>query len=211
MTEPTTAAFWEDHYAQRSRVWSGRPNAVLVDEVGALPAGLALDLGCGEGGDAVWLAERGWRVVAVDVSQTALDRAASAAEAAGVADRIEWQRHDLAQTFPSGAFDLVSAQFLQSPIDFPVERVLRSAAAAVGAGGTLLIVSHAAPPAGAAHGNDHAPPGGFPDPAETATAIGLRSDDWDLVACELRERPAAGHAGEPTTLVDGVIRAARRA
>ena len=89
---------------------------VLVDVVGSLRPGKALDLGCGEGGNAIWLARQGWRATAVDVSATALDRASSDAATAGVADRIDFQRHDLALTFPSGAFDLVSAQYLHSPI-----------------------------------------------------------------------------------------------
>ena len=135
--------FWEDHYRQRGRVWSGRPNPVLVDVVGSLPPGRALDLGCGEGGDAIWLARQGWLVWAVDVSTMALDRAATDAATAGVADRIDFQRHDLALTFPSGAFDLVSAQYLHSPIECPRVRVLQKAASAVTPGGLLLIVDHA--------------------------------------------------------------------
>jgi SAM-dependent methyltransferase len=93
--------FWEDHYSRRGRVWSGRPNPVLVDVVGSLRPGTALDLGCGEGGDAIWLARQGWHVRAVDVSATALDRASADAATAGVADHIDFQRHDLALTFPS--------------------------------------------------------------------------------------------------------------
>src|SRR3712207_2787200 len=108
--------FWEDRYRRRGRVWSGRPNPVLVDVVGSLRPGTALDLGCGEGGDAIWLARQGWRVTAIDISTTALDRAAADAATAGVADRIDFRQHDLALTFPSGAFDLVSAQYLHSPI-----------------------------------------------------------------------------------------------
>src|SRR5918994_591290 len=84
--------FWEDHYRRRERVWSGRPNAVLVDVAGSLQPGTALDLGCGEGGDAIWLAQQGWRVRAVDVSATALDRAAAEAATAGVVDRIDFHR-----------------------------------------------------------------------------------------------------------------------
>src|SRR5918997_3489935 len=80
--------FWEGHYRGRERVWSGRPNPVLVDVVGSLRPGTALDLGCGEGGDAIWLARQDWRATAVDVSATALDRAAADAATAGVADRI---------------------------------------------------------------------------------------------------------------------------
>ena len=112
--------FWEDHYRRRERVWSGRANPVLVDVVGSLPPGTALDLGCGEGGDAIWLARQGWRVSAVDVSATALRRAAAYAATAGVADRIDFQQHDLARTFPAGAFNLVPTQYLQSPVELPV-------------------------------------------------------------------------------------------
>jgi 2-polyprenyl-3-methyl-5-hydroxy-6-metoxy-1,4-benzoquinol methylase len=123
--------FWEGHYHRRERVWSGRPNPVLVEVVGGLRPGTALDLGCGEGGDAIWLARQGWRVTAVDVSATALDRAAADAATAGIADRIDLRQHDLALAFPPGAFDLVSAKYLHSPIEFPRARVLQEAASAV--------------------------------------------------------------------------------
>ncbi len=102
MSEPNPEAktYWEEHYGERERIWSGRVNVQLAAVVGELPVGRALDLGCGEGGDAVWLAERGWNVVAVDVSETALVRAAGEAEARGVLDRIDFQRHDLSDSFP---------------------------------------------------------------------------------------------------------------
>ena len=201
-----STAFWEDHYGRRPQVWSGRPNAVLVDEVAGLPPGSALDLGCGEGADAVWLAVRGWRVTAVDVSQTALDRAARAAVAAGVDALVDWQRHDLADTFPAGWYDLVSAQFLQSPVELPSERILRQAAGAVAPGGTLLVVTHAAPPPWAEHHDHH---GDLPGPDDTAAAIGLQEDGWVLVVCELREREATGPNGEQATLKDSVVKARR--
>ena len=79
-----TAAFWEELYRKKDRIWSGKVNAVMAAIVGDLPAGRALDLGCGEGGDAVWLAQRGWTVTAVDVSQLALDRAAAHAQDLGL-------------------------------------------------------------------------------------------------------------------------------
>ena len=85
--------FWEDRYRQRGRVWSGKPNPVLVDVVGSLRPGTALDLGCGKGGDAIWLARQGWHVTAVDLSATARDRAAADAATAGVADLIDFRHH----------------------------------------------------------------------------------------------------------------------
>lgn len=140
--------YWDERYGGTERIWSGRPNVALVREVTGLAPGTALDLGCGEGGDAIWLAGQGWQVVGTDVSRRALERAAGHAEQAGVADRVEWRRHDLAVDFPAGRFDLVSAHFLHSPVEMPREAILRSAAAAVAPGGVLLVVGHAGWPAG---------------------------------------------------------------
>jgi chemotaxis protein methyltransferase CheR len=106
--------FWEQHYGSRVRVRSGRPNARLVEVASELRPGRALDLGCGEGADALWLAEQGWQVVAVDVSATALQRAAADARERDLLAGIDFQRHDLSDSFPSGTFDLVSVQFLHS-------------------------------------------------------------------------------------------------
>ena len=130
---PSAEQFWEERYSGEERVWSGNPNVLLVREVADLAPGSALDLGCGEGADAIWLARRGWRVTAVDVSATALRRGAAHAADADVADGITWEQHDLSRSFPAGAFDLVSAQFLHSPVaeDGERESILRRAAAAV--------------------------------------------------------------------------------
>ncbi len=186
--------FWEDHYRRRGRVWSGRPNPVLVHVVGDLRPGRALDLGCGEGGDAIWLALRGWLVRAVDVSVTALDRAAADAATAGVADRIDFQRHDLADAFPAGTFDLVSAQYLHSPIEFPRVRVLRQAAGAVAPGGLLLIVDHAS-----------VRPGSWAEPEETLEPLELNPDEWHTEKLESREREHTEPNGQVTTRTDNII------
>ncbi|MFE7274059.1 class I SAM-dependent methyltransferase [Streptomyces sp. NPDC057623] len=146
MTETSAvkaAEFWEGRYRDGDRLWSGRPNALLVREASDLVPGTALDLGCGEGGDVVWLAARGWRVTGVDISHTALERAAGHAAEAGLSDRTAWERHVLGETFPEGSFDLVNAQFLQSPVALDQRRILGQAAEAVAAGGTLLVVMHA--------------------------------------------------------------------
>ena len=117
MSKSEAQQVWEEHYADRDRVWSGRVNVRLAEVAESLPPGRALDLGCGEGGDAMWLAERGWHVTAVDISQTALDRAAADARSRNLLERIDFQRHDLPDTFPEGVFDLVSAQFLHSTVE----------------------------------------------------------------------------------------------
>src|SRR4051794_25549620 len=85
--EVFTQRCWDEKYAAQDRIWSGRPNQPLVDHAADLPPGLALDVGCGEGADVVWLAERGWRVTGADVSPVALERARAHAGEAGMGDR----------------------------------------------------------------------------------------------------------------------------
>lgn len=193
--------FWEGHYLAHERRWSGRANAVLVDVVGSLPAGTALDLGCGEGADAIWLAGLGWRVTAVDVSVTALDRASASAATAGLEDLIDFQRHDLAHTFPDGTFDLVSAQYLQSPIEFPRERVLQAAASAVAPGGLLLVVTHASAPSWSWAHRDTV----FPTPEEALAELDPDPKQWRTELLGAPERQATGPNGESGTVTDNVI------
>lgn len=202
-TDVEAERFWEDHYGRHERVWSGRANPVLVDVAGSLPPGTALDLGCGEGGDAIWLAGLGWLVTAVDLSATALDRAAADAATAGVAERIDFQRHDLAVTFPSGAFDLVSAQYLHSPVEFPRAHVLQKAASAVTPGGLLLIVGHGSvlPPWAWKH-DPHIP---FPTPEEVLASLDLSPGQWHTEKLGSPERQAIGPDGQTGTVTDDVV------
>ncbi|MFU8870385.1 SAM-dependent methyltransferase [Micromonospora sp. SL4-19] len=197
-----TARFWDELYQQRDRVWSGRANAVLAEVVDPLPPGTALDLGCGEGGDAIWLAGRGWRVTAVDVSTTALSRLTAEATRAGVESRITVAMHDLTRTFPEGRYDLVSAQFLQSPLELPREAVLRAAARAVAPGGRLLVVEHGAPPSWARESHPHAH---FASPEEILAALDLHPDDWHTERLGAAHRTGTGPDGETGTLVDHVV------
>ncbi|ORB71902.1 class I SAM-dependent methyltransferase [Mycobacterium scrofulaceum] len=191
--------FWEDRYGSTERVWSGRVNPRLAEVAADLPAGRALDLGCGEGADAVWLAERGWRVVAVDVSATALRRAADAASERNLLAQIDFQCHDLNESFPDGMFDLVSAQYLHSPARLEREDVLRRAAERVNPGGVLLIVDHAASPPWAEH-HDHS----FPGIDEVLASLRLDSA-WTPVRTETAERETVGPDGQAATLQDNVI------
>ncbi|GAA4965905.1 hypothetical protein GCM10023238_37010 [Streptomyces heliomycini] len=131
------ARFWENLYRGKDAVWKGDPNPVLAETAAQFtPPGRALDLGCGEGGDTVWLATHGWHVTAVDIAPTALQRLTQHAARAGVTARVSTQQHDLAATFPTGTFDLVSAQYLQTPYDLPRADILRQAAHALTPGGS---------------------------------------------------------------------------
>ncbi len=131
---------WDERHAVRDPIESVDPDPTLVETCRSLEPGRALDLGSGDGRNAIWLAQRGWRVTAVDFSSVAIERAAVRAAAAGV--EIEWRREDLLAWRPTGAaFDLVILVFIHLPID---ERrtVYENAAAAVAPGGTLLVVAH---------------------------------------------------------------------
>ncbi len=199
------AEYWDDRYRESDRIWSGEPNQVLVREVAELTPGHALDLGCGEGGDAIWLARQGWRVTAVDISGVALDRAARNAVAAGVGDRIDWQRHDLAESFPGGEFDLVSAHFLHSPNDMPRDRILRDAAARVVRGGVLLIVGHGGfPPWDHDHHHMH-----LPTPQEVLADLGLPEGRWQVQVCAEHERTQTAPDGRPALRTDNTLRVQR--
>ena len=134
---------WDERYSTEEKIWSGDPNAQLVAEVSGLTAGTALDVGCGEGGDVIWLARRGWRVTGADFSANGLARAARHAERAGVAAQTDWWQVD-ARTFAAGGrcYDLVTTHFLHPPDGGMVE-VTRRLAEAVARGGHLLVVGHA--------------------------------------------------------------------
>lgn len=201
-TEPNEARqFWEQRYADADRVWSGRVNARLAEVAAPLSPGRALDLGCGEGADAIWLAEHGWQVLAVDVAETALGRAATEARARNMLERIEFQRHDLSESFPDGTFDLVSAQYLHSPVHLERDAILRRAAASVHPGGVLLVVDHGAAPPWMRDNHHH----DFPSVDEVIASLQLEERSWDRLRVESAERETTGPDGLPATLTDNII------
>ena len=203
MSDATT---WDERYAGTDRTFSGNPNNALVHEVTGLTPARALDVGCGEGGDAIWLAAQGWTVTAVDVSAVALRRAARHAEQAGVT--VDFQRHDLTDTFPDGTYDLVSSQFLYSYGDFPRERILRRAAEAVAPGGVLLIESHQD------HGPyapepDGQPPVRFPAVTELLANLRLPEGEWEVLRCAEHDREQTGPDGRPAHRTDSTLKLRR--
>jgi hypothetical protein len=203
--------FWEDRYGSKEQVWSGRVNRVLVDVASDLLPGRALDLGCGEGGDAIWLAQRGWQVTAMDISTIAVERGRTAALATGVpADRITWVAQDLADWTPSATFDLVSAFFLHSPVELPREEILRRAASAVAPGGHLLVVAHAAPPPWWTPDQHEHAHEALPTPEEELASLRLAAGEWDVVIAEARLRPTTDPEGKPVEILDGVVLVRRR-
>jgi SAM-dependent methyltransferase len=201
--DPAVRAEWDSRYADRQQLWSGRPNGALVAEIAGLTPGRVLDVGCGEGADAVWLAGGGWDVTALEVSGVALERAAGHARDAGVA--VRWVHAALTEAaLPAASFDLVSAQYpalLRTP-DAAAERALLGA---VAPGGVLLLVHHA--------GMDtrQADDSGF-DPADyvwPSMVAELLDEDWVVEVDEQRPRVAPdGGAGAHHT--DDVVLRARR-
>jgi SAM-dependent methyltransferase len=212
------AALWDERYRSKPQIWSGKPNPQLVREAGGLRPGHALDLGCGEGADAIWLAQHGWTVTAVDVSGVALERARGHEKAAlaresvhaaegAIASRIHWQQADLEQWQPADSYDLVTSQFLHSQ-ELAWQAPLRAAASAVKPGGTLLVVGHhpdRLPPWGGAHTHHNM----FYTADELVRELELNGPGWQLEVQTSRERPVTGPEGQQATIADVVVRASK--
>ena len=198
---------WDERYRASDAVFSRNPNRQVVVEAEGLTPGTALDVGCGEGGDAIWLAGRGWRVTGTDFSAVALDRCAALARQAGVGDRTEWRQVDARTWQPDGErWDLVSSQFIHLS-DGGMPDLVRRLGDAVAPRGTLLVVGH--------------------HPSDLETGLrwsiddilftpedllpGLEADAWD-VRTEVRTREEHSHDGGPGTVTvrDSVLVARRR-
>jgi SAM-dependent methyltransferase len=192
---------WDERYTGDELVWSVEPNRFLVREVEALPPGRALDLACGEGRNAVWLAERGWDVTGVDFSKVGLDKARRVADARGVS--VKWERADVTEYAPAPErFDLVIVMYLHLP-EGPRRVAFRRAAAAVAAGGTLHVVGH----------DITNPDDGWGGPSDAAVLYGPQDVVADLegletVKAERVRRPVQTDDGEKIA-IDVLVRATR--
>lgn len=195
---------WEERYAG-DRVWSGRVNVQLAAEAVDLAPGRALDVGCGEGGDALWLARHGWQVTASDFADAALARVAQHAAEAGLDDRVETRRIDVRTFEPAGeTWDLVTSHFVHLP-DGGMVDVVRRLASAVAPGGTLLVVGHA--PSDIHTGLRHGHHSFMHDADQLLPAL---DDAWEVEVCELRPRSQAHpETGEEIDIADAVLRARR--
>ena len=195
------AAFWDQMY--RSRPRKTEPNVVLAETVAGRSPGTALDVCCGMGADAIWLAKQGWKVTAIDMSNVALDRARDV----DVAREVTWIHGDaLVWQPPFEAYDLVSSQFLHvAPAERPA--LFRKLGSSVRRGGTLLVVAH--------HASDLQTTVGRPPNPElyfTADEIAasLAPEQWEIRFSGTRPRSGTDHQGRALTIQDMVFTARRR-
>ena len=174
--------FWEALYQRdEHRIWSGNVNANLRTEVEGLKPGHALDLGSGEGGDAIWLAKQGWTVDGVDISTIALARAAEAGAEAGVT--VNWLHRNITEWRPEAQYDLVSAQYMHLPPDLRRD-VFSAAAAAIRPDGSLLVVGHS-PKAMRQFDGQKPPEELYFEPEEITGYLG-DPGQWVVETCETR-------------------------
>lgn len=199
---------WDERYSGEETIWSGEPNVQLVAEASDLAPGTALDLGCGEGGDVIWLARRGWTVTGADFSAAGLARAARLAEEAGVGERTDWWQVD-AREFDAGGrtFDLVTSHYLHPPDEGMVEVVSRLAEA-VAPGGHLLVVGHAPPP-GATDLGAHEPNARHRAMFLAADLLPGLPEGFEELVVEQRPHPHT-RDGETVEIDDSVLLARRR-
>lgn len=198
------AQWWEDHYADTEPGPAGTPSPYLAEALDGLRPGTVLDAGCGTGGDALWLAQHGWDVTAVDVSPTAIRHAhRSAAEVdPAAAERISWLASDLMSWDPPQRFDAVVSQYVHP--DAPFDAFVHRLASAVVPGGTLLVVGHDHRDS---HASAHAPHDASIGTAAVTSA--LDPAEWEIATAETRVRRVP-RAGSHVELVDTVVSAHRR-
>ena len=183
---------WDRRYAVREFLWDTGPNRFVAEELSGLPPGLALDLASGEGRNAVWLAERGWQVTAVDFSGVALDKARKLAGDRGVA--VEWVQADLRDYEPApGRYQLVVVAYVHLAPQ-RLAAVLRRAARALAPHGTAFVVGHDLD--NLTHGT-----GGPQDPAVLYTPQAIAAELPGLTV------KRAGRVHRPVDTEDGVRQA----
>jgi SAM-dependent methyltransferase len=192
---------WNRKHGEGALLFGAEPNRFLVAEVAELSPGRALDLACGSGRNAVWLAARGWQVTGVDFSDVALGQARALAAEREV--EVEWLEGDLLEWEPADrAYDLVVVLYLQVPAA-ERRRILARAAAAVAPGGTLLVVGHDLENLNGGHGGPKDPRVLF-----TADEVATDLDGLEIEKAERVLRPVETEEGE-VQAIDALVRARR--
>lgn len=199
-TDLSPTEYWEQRYSGSERVWSGKVNATMASVVAELAPGTAIDLGCGEGGDVLWLAEQGWTALGLDISATAVGRARDEAAARGLGG-ASFEAVDLDAWEPEPASaDLVTASFFQSNVALDRTAILRRAMTALRTGGRLVTVSHAAPPSWA---KDH--PATMVSVQDETAQLGGSAEEWEVELAEERPRAATAPDGSAGEHLDAVL------
>lgn len=212
------AAHWDERYREKPRMWSGKVNKTLAGAVELVERerggarGRSVDLGCGEGGDVLWLAGRGWEASGTDVSTVAIERARERAKREGVAG-ARFFVADLEEWEADSTYDLITASFFQSHVHLDRGAILRKVAGFLNPGGALVLVSHAAPPpwakglqkAAKEHGHAHPVMPTVESELEVIAASGL-----EVVKAEVVLRDAVSPEGEPAQLEDLLVVAVKR-
>lgn len=197
MADATT---WDERYRRAEPLWGSGPNRHFASQVGSLPAGHALDLACGEGRNAIWLAERRWTVTAVDFSAVALERARRLAAERGTT--VDFRQEDLTTWVPPArTFDLVAVLYLHLTSD-DLARVHQRAADAVAPGGTLVILGHDRRNVAEGHGGPQ-----DPDRLLVPATVRRQVEGLRVTVAATIERPV--DADPPTTALDTYLRATR--
>ncbi|MFD3683755.1 SAM-dependent methyltransferase [Nocardiopsis sp. NPDC058631] len=208
MSTTDAVTFWDGVYAVRPAATDPQPNARLTETVTGLSPGRALDLGCGAGGDALWLARQGWHVTAVDISAVAAERLAGLARSGGLDGLVVAEQCDLHTSFPRGRFDLVCAHYLHTSFDLDRPAVLREAAHALRPDGRLLVVDHGST---APWSWNQDPDARHPTPQEVAAEIGLDPAVWTVERADAPRRIATGPDGRTAEVTDHVLLVRRTA
>ncbi|MPY47594.1 class I SAM-dependent methyltransferase [Streptomyces acidicola] len=202
MERADAVRYWDKVYAERPAPADPQPNDRLVETATALPPGDALDLGCGGGGDALWLARRGWQVTALDVSAVATKRLAQLARSRGLSDRVTAQQHDVRDSLPERQFDLVTAHYFHTPYAQDRTAILRSAAHLLRQGGRILVVDHGST---APWSWNQDPDVRYPSPQEVAALMRLSPAGWTVERADAPHRTAVGPDGRTAEVVDHVL------
>lgn len=196
---------WNNLYSEREQVWSGKPNMTLVTLIERRPPTTVLDLGCGEGGDVIWLAQRGWTATGIDISDVAIERARQAAEKLGV--EAEFVAADLAEWRTGKKFNLIVSSFMQSHFD-DLDRIgiFRAALELLNVGGELVSISHAGMPSFVKKDDPRREKmENLPQSLVEAHTLTEDDDRFEVKLAETRSRTVISPDGEEGTIDDGVL------
>lgn len=196
---------WNNIYLEKEQRWSGKPNPTLVDLIGDRQPTNVLDLGSGEGGDVIWLAQQGWTATGIDLSDVAVERATAAAQKAGV--QATFIAADLTDWGTEQSFDLIVSSFLQSHFtDLDRVGIFKQALELLTVGGELIAISHAGLPSFVKDDDPRLQSQHFlPVPADEARVLTEQDRRFTVIRADEVTRQVTSLDGETGTIADGVL------